>query len=44
MVVVDDHRTAEHMQVLHYILLDVRQRGDLSVVAFTEKQRCESLC
>lgn len=43
MVVVDDHGTAEHVQVLHHVLLDVCQRGDLSVVAFMEKQSCESL-
>lgn len=43
MVMVDDHGTAEHVQVLHHVLLDIRQRGDLSVVAFTEKQRCEAL-
>lgn len=43
-VVVDDHGPAEHVQVLHDILLDICQRGDLSVVAFMEKQRRESLC
>lgn len=43
-VVVDDHGPAEHMQVLHDIFLDVCQRGDLSVVAFVEKQKCEAPC
>lgn len=32
-VMVDDHRTAENMQVLHHVLLDVRQCGDLGIVA-----------
>lgn len=39
MVVVDDHGAAEDMQVFHHILLDICQCGDLSVVAFMEKQR-----
>lgn len=32
-VVVDDHRPAEHMQVLHDVLLHVGQGGDVCVVA-----------
>lgn len=32
-VVVDDHGPAEHMQVLHDVLLHVGQRGDVCVVA-----------
>ena len=32
MVVVDDHGPAQNMQVLHDVLLDVCQRGDVCVV------------
>lgn len=32
-VVVDDHRPAEHVQVLHDVLLHVGQGGDVCVVA-----------
>lgn len=42
-VMVDDHRTAENMQVLHHVLLDVCQCGDLGIVAFMEKRRHESV-
>lgn len=32
-VTVDDHGAAEHVQVLHHVLLGICQRGDLRVVA-----------
>lgn len=32
-VVVDDHGTAQHVQVLHHVLLRISQCGDLCVVA-----------
>lgn len=34
MVMVDDHGPAQHMQVLHHVLLGICQRGDLRVVAW----------
>lgn len=33
-VVVDDHRSAEHVKVLHDVLLHVGQRGDVCVVTW----------
>lgn len=33
MVMVDDHGAAEHVQVLHHVLLCICQCGDLRVVA-----------
>ena len=32
MVVVDDHRPAENVQVLHNVFLDISQGGDVRVV------------
>lgn len=43
MIVVDDHWTTKHMQILHHILLNVCQGGDLSVVALTKEQKCITL-
>lgn len=32
MIMVDDHRPAENMEILHHIFLHVSQRGDVGVV------------
>lgn len=39
-VMVDDHGATEHVQILHYILLGVCQRGDLRVVAWRREGPC----
>lgn len=41
MVVVDDHRPAENVQVLHNVFLDISQGGDVRVVTWgTHKYKC----
>lgn len=32
MIVADDHRPTENMEVLHDIFLDIRQSGDMRVI------------
>lgn len=40
MVMVDDHGAAEHVQVLHHVLLCICQCGDLCIVAWQRKGLC----
>ncbi len=38
MIMVNDHRPAENMQVLHNVLLDISQCGDVCVVTCSQTQ------
>lgn len=39
MIVVDDHWSAEDVEVLHNVFLDVSQRGDVGVVTCRRRRR-----